>query len=233
MTCSPQPANLTAGFINLQPYSYALLFFLDNCILLYKPSIINFDDYCRMQARSLGLCCYCKRAFHSFLSHLWPEVYCLKSSQYEYESRGARIIYPQPREYESVVSWFFSVHYLSLCGGYGYSDGETVEPRLLECEPKEAGWIFKGNDPFIVNFQSVYSDGQDDIPVIVPIDLPPELHTRAPFAMLVSGIAISLFATLFAIKEGVGFKHHILVRGYHGSLCLIAVCFRCSVREHG
>lgn len=160
----------------------------------------------------------------SFPSHLRHEVYCLNSPQYEYQSSGAQITYTQPREWESVISWFFSVHYLSLCGGYAFSDGETVEPRHLACEAKEPGWIFKGNDPFIVDFQAAHGDGQDDLPVILPTVLPTELHTRAPFALLVSGLTFTVIATVFAVSEGVGFKHCVLIRDHQGCLCLIGVC---------
>lgn len=161
----------------------------------------------------------------SFPSYIAHEVYCLKSPQFEYQRSGAQITYTPPREWESVISWFFSVHYLSLCGGYAFSDGKAVETRHLACEAKEAGWIFKGNDPFIVNFQAVHGDGQDDLPVILPTVLPTELHTRTPFALLVSGIAFTVIATVFAVSEGVGFEHYILVRDYQGCLSLIGVCF--------
>lgn len=161
----------------------------------------------------------------SFPSYLRYEVYCLKSPQFEYQSSGAQITYIPPRQWESVISWFFSVHYLSLCGGYAFSDGEAVEPRQLACQAKEAGWIFKGNDPFIVNFQAVHGDGQDVLPVILPTVLPTELHTRTPFALLVSGIAFTVIATVFAVSEGVGFEHDMLIRDYQVCLSLTGVGF--------
>jgi len=82
--------------------------------------------------------------------------------------------------------WFFTVHYLSICGGYV---GGTEDPDygFLKCERRAAGWRFRTDDPFIVNFLSF--DGRFPVNSTVPL----ETVTTAPaFGSLVVGIVFSV-----------------------------------------
>jgi hypothetical protein len=82
--------------------------------------------------------------------------------------------------------WFFTVHYLSICGGYV---GGTKDPDygFLKCERRAAGWRFRTDDPFIVNFLSF--DGRFPVNSTVPL----ETVTTAPaFGSLVVGIVFSV-----------------------------------------
>jgi hypothetical protein len=69
--------------------------------------------------------------------------------------------------------WFFTVHYLSICGGY---DGGTEDPDygFLKCERRAAEGMFRTDDPFIVNFLSF--DGRFPVNSTVPL----ETVTTAP-----------------------------------------------------
>jgi hypothetical protein len=81
---------------------------------------------------------------------------------------------PWPEEVEYDIHWwFFSIHYLSLCGGFV---GGTEDPEYytVQCERKAAGWRFRSDDPYIVNFLSV--DGQLPVNSTVPF----QTFTTAP-----------------------------------------------------
>ncbi|PMD60847.1 uncharacterized protein K444DRAFT_642763 [Hyaloscypha bicolor E] len=60
---------------------------------------------------------------------------------------------------------FFTVHFLSICGGYV---GGTEDPEygFLKWERRAAGWRFRTDDPFIVNFLSF--DGRFPVNSTVP-----------------------------------------------------------------
>jgi len=99
---------------------------------------------------------------------------------------------------DNIHWWFFTVHYLSLCGGFV---GGTEDPVnfYLECERKVAGWRFRTDDPFIVNFLSI----DDRFPVNSTVPL--ETFTTAPaFGTLAIGIAFSVLCTGVLVAEAFG-----------------------------
>jgi hypothetical protein len=106
---------------------------------------------------------------------------------------------PWAKETGDDIHWFFfTVHYLSLCGGYGAGE-ETENDVFLQCERKAAGWTFATNDPFIVNFLSV--DEQFPVNSTAPF----QSFTTAPaFGTLVIGIALSVFSVGVLAGEWVG-----------------------------
>ena len=84
--------------------------------------------------------------------------------------------------------WFFTVHYLSICGGY-VGGTENREYGFLGCEQRAAGWRFRTDDPFIVNFLSI--DGSFPVDSAAPF----ETFTTAPaFGTLAVGISFSVFS---------------------------------------
>ena len=77
--------------------------------------------------------------------------------------------------------WVFSVHYLSICAGYVGGSATRLDV-FLECKSKPAGFTFRTDDSFILNFQRNGSQ----LPVLpIPLEV---LHTAPPFATLVLGI---------------------------------------------
>ncbi|KAH6718889.1 hypothetical protein BKA61DRAFT_731415 [Leptodontidium sp. MPI-SDFR-AT-0119] len=83
--------------------------------------------------------------------------------------------------------WVFTVHYLSICAGY-VGGSPTPLNVFLECESKPAGYTFRTDDPFILNFQRNCTQ----FPVVsIPLDV---IHTDAPFVTLVLGIVFSILA---------------------------------------
>ncbi|KAE9380073.1 hypothetical protein N431DRAFT_432380 [Stipitochalara longipes BDJ] len=94
--------------------------------------------------------------------------------------------------------WFFTVHYLSLCGGYV---GGTEDPDyiFLQCEHKAAGWKFRTDDPFIINFMSV--EGVLPVNSTVPLET---LSTAPAFGTLLVGIVFSVFSVGALATEAVG-----------------------------
>jgi hypothetical protein len=94
--------------------------------------------------------------------------------------------------------WFFTVHYLSLCGG---CVGGTEDPEyiFLQCERKPVGWRFRTDDPFIVNFMQV----REMLPVnsTVPMDT---FSTAPASGTLVVGIAFLAFGVGCLAAEAFG-----------------------------
>jgi hypothetical protein len=125
---------------------------------------------------------------------------------------------PWPKEIDDDIHWFFfSIHYLSLCGGYV---GGTEDPDyyFLQCERKAGGWRFRTDDPYIVNFLSV--DGQFPVNSTVPL----QTFTTAPaFGTLVIGITFSVFGVGLLAAEVFGgwLKSGRLAQT---SVWLLAVC---------
>lgn len=118
---------------------------------------------------------------------------------------------------DDIHGFFFTVNYLSLCGGYA---GGTEDPDyvVLECERKPGGYRFRTDDPFIVNFLSY--DSQFPVNSTVPL----ETFTTTPsFATLVIGITFSVFSvgTLAAEAFGGWSKSGLLPQA---SVGLLGVC---------
>jgi hypothetical protein len=121
--------------------------------------------------------------------------------------------------------WFFTVHYLSICGGYV---GGTEDPDygFLKCERRAAGWRFRTDDPLIVNFLSF--DGRFPVNSTFPL----ETVTTAPaFGSLVVGIVFSVFRVGISAEEG--FEGWLKAgRMAQARVWLLAVCSpRCEKRK--
>ncbi|KAH7403659.1 hypothetical protein BKA64DRAFT_641628 [Cadophora sp. MPI-SDFR-AT-0126] len=87
-----------------------------------------------------------------------------------------------PQEVTDGIHWWvFTVHYLSICAGY-VGGSPTPVNVFLECEKKPAGYTFRTDDPFIVNFQR---EGSLVLVEPIPLDV---IDTKAPFLMLVLGM---------------------------------------------
>jgi hypothetical protein len=92
---------------------------------------------------------------------------------------------------------FFTVNYLSICGGY-VEGGEDGEWFTLECHRKLAGFKFRTDDPWIMNFGR-YNDTN---PVLgIPLQT---INTALPFATLIIGLVLTIIATGMITAEWVG-----------------------------
>jgi len=126
---------------------------------------------------------------------------------------------PYAGEIEDDIHWFFfTVNYLSLCGGYvgGTEDPDYV---VLECERKPGGYRFQTDDPFIVNFLSY--NGELPVNSTVPLET---FSTAPSFATLVIGIIFSVFSMGILAAEAVGrwSKSGLLARASVGLLGVAA-----------
>lgn len=136
-----------------------------------------------------------------------------KTSQYSYDLADG-VVYPPLNATNSTIEygvgpyasligndihwWFFTVHYLSLCGGY-VGGTESPDYVFLQCERKAAGWRFRTDDPFIVHFLSF----DEKPPVNSTVSL--ETFTTAPpIGTLATGIAFSVLSVGFLTAEAIG-----------------------------
>ena len=104
--------------------------------------------------------------------------------------------YPQIQD---DLHWFyFTVNYLSICGGY-VGGTEDPEYRLLECKIQTPGFRFRTDETFIVNFLSY--DENFPINGTVPLET---FSTGSSFATLIVGIVVSVFGVVCLVVEVVG-----------------------------
>jgi hypothetical protein len=121
--------------------------------------------------------------------------------------------------------WFFTVHYLSICGGY-LGGLENPDYGFLKCEQRAAGWRFRTDDPFIVNFLSF--DERFPVNSTVPLET---VATAPAFGSLAVGIVFSVFSVGILAAEGFGgwLKAGTVAQA---SVWLLAVCSpSCEKRE--
>lgn len=98
-------------------------------------------------------------------------------------------------------SWFFEVHYLSICAGYL---GGTEDPIYyhLNCSARTGGFTFRADDQFILDYQSI----SDSFPVL-PNTVNRTFNMGPSFATLVVGIVLTIAGAGTLVLELCGFGH--------------------------
>ncbi|KAH8588990.1 hypothetical protein B0O99DRAFT_638124 [Bisporella sp. PMI_857] len=119
----------------------------------------------------------------------------------EHNSSIPYFIYPLgyesgAREYP-IQSFFFTVHYLSLCAGWIAGESGDVRYIQPECVSRPIGWDFGTNDPFIVNFAAE----NGSYPVVSEGVEFGEVHTKGPAATLILGLVFSILAMVVYFYE--------------------------------
>lgn len=84
--------------------------------------------------------------------------------------------------------WYFEVHYLSLCAGF-MGGTEDAYYYQLNCSYRPGSFIFRTDDPFIVDYQAI--GGEYPVEAGGPFE---SFDLRPPFACLVLGIVFSILS---------------------------------------
>jgi hypothetical protein len=115
---------------------------------------------------------------------------------------------------------------LALCGGA--EGGEATEFfKHLECQRKVVGWVFKTNDPFIMNFgvfngTSLYED---------PPEGDAEIDTMKPAITLIVGLVASVLALLSVLLDTLGADHGMAFDMSTGAAAMLGVCITSAHSE--
>lgn len=123
-------------------------------------------------------------------------------------------------QYPDIHSFFFTVHYLSICSGF-MGGSATAAYTLLECQNRKLGWTFHTHDPYIVNFGAANGSrpvSMDDVKAV-------KIETATPAATMVVGLTCSILAVIMYFIDLYGLGRHWQVDIPTGTAALMGVSF--------